>query len=89
MTKLNMLSGLFLFVSLLCLLGIYIWPTRDWMGGPLIGLTIYMPVIIIESILFFVCLLLQRWQRLIVSVQGILAVGCMGLLIIYIANHPQ
>jgi hypothetical protein len=89
MTRLPILSGISLLVCAICILVIYLWPTRDWVGGPLIGMFFYLPVVIIEGILLFFCIFLQQGRRFIVTVQGLLAVTCVVLLVYYIVNHQR
>lgn len=89
MTKLTILSGVSLVICIVCLLVVYLWPTRDWMGGPLIGMFLYLPLIIIEGVLLFLCIVLEQRRRLIVTAQGVVAVACLALLVYYVINHPQ
>lgn len=89
MTRLPISSGVFFFISILCLLILYLWPTREWMGGPLLGMFIYLPLIIINGVLLILRAVLDRGKRFIVVVQGVVTLACVILLVYYIINHPQ
>ena len=89
MTRLTILSRGFFLVSILCLLVLYLWPTGDWMGGPLIGMFIYLPLLIINGVLLILCAVLDQGRRFIAVLQGIITLACVILLVYYIINHPQ
>ena len=90
MTKVTFLSVLSLLICGGCLLIIYLWPTRDWMGGSLLMISIYIPILFIESILLlFFSLAEPKVRRIAVSIQVVLAIGCAVVLARYIITHQQ
>lgn len=59
------------------------------MGGPLIGMFIYLPLLIINGILLILCAVREQGRRFILAVQGVVTLSGVVILVYYIINHPQ
>ncbi len=85
--KINILSIIFFALCLFSSLFVNYYPVGDWVSAPLINLLIFFPALIVELILMIYIFASNKFLKIILYLQCIIALICLSLMIQYILVH--